>query len=465
MASHDLIAEYLKLSEHEEGAFSNGEFWNYIAHTYIGVLQEPRSLLLKVYVQASEDMKSVDAHLEFIGSEELRLERDSKAATAALGEINYYRKQLDFYKSRNVDAKAEIVEFLTLKIKTFVIAEVTASSGIRVSAFKPVPYPYARIRTVYSLYPNFYDVKSLTPLFNKFGDLHVRAINKIEKLYRDDPEEFFSFAREHIARGGGELRQGVVTQIRTLVEANHNLHARREVINRIICHYESGDFISFINMVPLQIEGIFHDICVEVGIEIKLLNGASINGKLDRLRSTLGYIPNYEYYSFMFPVFRNLVAHGGMISGDLEKTAVMLMLDFLPVCEMTMNEDIPLNKTVEFLRDFELQALDYEQLIDWSTFCKVEVPSFYGLTEVRDGALSLFATDVFWDYLEDELERSVNFEESRYLEVATRLIHDGLAGDRGKLFIKKKRAIRGRVEERRLRVLASIAARKEKAKG
>lgn len=52
----------------------------------------------------------------------------------------------------------------------------------------------------------------------------------------------------------------------------------------------------------------------------------------------------FEYYSFKFPIIRNIVAHGKLIAGDIEQTAIMLMLDLLPVCELATSEDIPIIK-------------------------------------------------------------------------------------------------------------------------
>ncbi|TOP23248.1 hypothetical protein CGH19_24640, partial [Vibrio parahaemolyticus] len=70
-----------------------------------------------------------------------------------------------------------------------------------------------------------------------------------------------------------------------------------------------------------------------------------------------------EYYSFKFPIIRNIVAHGKLIEANIEQEAIMLMLDLLPVCDMAVSDEIPIFRKIQLLN--KVLCNDYESLIDY----------------------------------------------------------------------------------------------------
>jgi len=448
LSDQELIDEYVELAGGRQNTFLDSEFVSYIATEYMFLVAPPKEKLFELYLQASDDLKDIEDHLAFISGEEAKVVGGSQSEDMTAGEMNYYSKQLAFYKARNITARSEILNFLTNKIKLFALRLATPEPSWQISSLKPTPYPYARKRTFYKTYPNIYDVRSLTPLLNKFGDQHISTITSLEKCYRDDKDAFYVQARKYIDTGF-RSEAGVVEKIREFVSQNHILWSRRDIIETIIGHYTSGDYISFVNMVPLQIEGIFHDICVECDIDPATLNGASLNTKLDLLQSPLKYMPYYEYYSFKFPVIRNQVAHGGIVADNLEHAAMMLLLDFLPVCSMTVIENIPINKSLHLIKKFNADPGAYEALIEWLPYYGRVLPDFYDMAACRENLVHAYSFPEFWEYIESSVESEGSFDGSVYLAFIVRLKKAKLALDCIIKFDRKKRAILKRIEERK----------------
>lgn len=205
-----------------------------------------------------------------------------------------------------------------------------------------MPYLYSRGLIARQEF-DVYNIKNLTELSNKFLDLPPNAYHEIKELFTNNKDEFYAIAKEYISVGFNE-NNGLFDKIENLIQTNHIIANRKEILLTIINHYKGRNFISVINMLPMQIEGIFHDICLEIGIDESRLDIASINEKLRIIQSHMNHFIYFEYYSFKFPIIRNIVAHGKLIAGDIEQTAIMLMLDLLPVCELATSEDIPIIK-------------------------------------------------------------------------------------------------------------------------
>lgn len=108
------------------------------------------------------------------------------------------------------------------------------------------------------------------------------------KECKSSPEQFKEYSNVHISGAAGEF-SSVREKLAVLVEKSHILFRRKQVIERC-WHFEVKDYISF-SMAPLQIEGVFADICRGIGVAEKQLDISSLNDKLqhidERMRSFL----------------------------------------------------------------------------------------------------------------------------------------------------------------------------------
>ncbi|OJY93659.1 MAG: hypothetical protein BGP24_07745 [Lysobacterales bacterium 69-70] len=215
------------------------------------------------------------------------------------------------------------------------------------------------------------------------------------------------------------------------------------MIETMLRHFEAKDYISFVSMAPMQIEGIFADICREVDVSEKELVVSSVNDKLDHIVKNLRSFTSFEYYAFKFPVLRNQVAHGGLVDGDQEDTAIHLMLDLLPVCELAVSDDLPITRALKTLQ--EASTGNHEKLVEWLDVRKsVKIPGFYNVQEAIENAEAQYTLPSFWDYLESQLKQltDVNqIQSSKPRKAACSLKNSNIAVEHAERFLKASRHI------------------------
>lgn len=301
------------------------------------------------------------------------------------------------------------MKFISEDIDFYVLSRCTTSSdinnilhGLTISLFSgDMPYQYSQ--GVYFL-PELdqYNVRSLTVLSNKFLDTYPNEYHEIKELYEKNKIEFFSFAKEYILFDIGRIKSGI-SRIEDYIEKNHIIARRKETILTILKHFKNEDFISVVNMLPMQIEGIFHDICIEVGINESTLDICSINQKLKLLQPHVLHFIYFEYYSFKFPIIRNVVAHGKLIEDNIEQTAIMLMLDLLPVCDLTMSDNMPIIKKIKLLD--ESSQDNFASLIEYFDYRDTKIPDFYKLNTKVECVEKKYNINEFWEYLKSEVKK------------------------------------------------------------
>lgn len=405
--------------EPDEAALSEQDFYIRFAKKTLGLVDEPRKVFVDTMSKVIEDLQSLDANLIYIQEELNRLNQIKITAGRLNGEERYYKNQLEFYRERNLEAKQEVVRFLADRSQDYIINSANKSYFRK---FWPdaLPYKFSSAKA-FSAVPNSYDVKALNNMSNKFMEMSIRQKAKCEALYHSDPSAFFEFAKGYIAGPDGEL-----DRIRGLITQSHILNRRKKILETLLEHYMRQDYLSFINMAPLQVEGIFHDICLEVGVKQAELDISSLNLKLSKLGAVLGYSLNYEYYAFKFPVIRNAVAHGELIEDGLEHAAMMLMLDLGPVCSLTLDEHIPLMKSISLIQKFA-DTKDYNLLLAWFSLRNIPIPEFYGLADRFSLITSAYESDDFWNFIDEQLRQEADFNGSQLVGFISRMKSSGLA--------------------------------------
>jgi hypothetical protein len=416
------------------------KFWDYIAKEYLQLETEPRDKFLEVSFQVSADLSKIAANLKYITEERKALE-DKKHLSA---DERYYRNQLDYFKNKNLVARDEIINFMADGVKRYAMNEASSGNkmfGLSSSLFKRAPYafrnPFSRVLG------DPYDVHSLNELTNKFDDLPLNTHKKIMDAFRDKPELIKEFSLAYIK---GIPDEGVLSakeKLEKLVAGSHLLNRRRQVICTMLNHFDAKDYISFVSMAPLQIEGIFADICKEIGVSERQLDISSLNDKLQHIEGKINSFFYFEYYSFKFPVLRNLVAHGGLVDGELEDIAIKLMLDLLPVCALADSEELPINHAIKVIN--MACKKDFAKLIEWLDLSdKVTIPDFYGIQEMIASAEALYSAQEFWDYLVAQLKKLNKEDEIKEcvpIKVAGKLKKRGFAKEQCEQFLKRAKKV------------------------
>lgn len=409
----DIRNEYIESSKNKEISELEIDFYKDICFKYLSLEKEPKETLFNSYRQVTKDLEEIKENILYIDNEIKKQELKKQNM-----DITYYLKQLNFYKEKNIIAKDEIIDFLVKDIKNYAIEKSQKKSfslyQIHNLFIGTMPYRFSKSLIPFPFHKNDYDVRELTPISNKFLNAAARAYPDIKNLYNDNKEEFFEFAKMYISEKiNGE--EDVITEITNLIETNHILNRRKDVLKTIFNHYKNEDYISVVNMLPLQIEGIFHDISIELGISESQSNKTAINELLKILDKNTSSFHYFEYYSFIFPITRNKVAHGKLIEDNFEHTAIMLILDLLPVCKFAVSEDIKINKILKLMKSI-IENEKESELIEFIQYLDTDIPVFYNISSLKENILKKYSEDKFWDYVNKKImEEDINSLEKKNL--------------------------------------------------
>jgi hypothetical protein len=383
------------VDEQVDPALDESAFYRYVSKRWV-VSENLVSGLLERYRNATSDLQEIAASLEKIHIELDQINKEKRPSAAQ----RYDRKRLIYFEEKNKKAQTEILDFLTFHIKRFVLNEhaaaILVAPAFPIGHFgrpEGIPYRYGyigpRLRSPY-------DPESVSETSNKFLDFPMEAYREMQRMYREEQNNFFIVAREYL-KGALENYSSASARIASYADRSPILAPRRELLTRLTSMFDDGDFIGFVNISPLQIEGIFTDICVALGASEAMLDVSSVNSKLDVISPKIRGLNDiqYEYFSFKFPLVRNRVAHGEVFLGDYEHAAIMLMLDLLPVCHLTVSDEIVTNKQYKALIDAEFtRRLD--KVLMWLADPATDLPDFYHWKTARRLLVLYVNTQSFW---------------------------------------------------------------------
>lgn len=440
----ELEAAYKACSPQSKIPADSEKFWRFVEKEYLHLEVEPKAEFTELSFRVNEDLISLAKNLAYIKNDLEALDAKKKKEGRLTADERYYRNQLEYFRKKNLIAKDEIVDFMTHTIKWHAINNSSVQRSVVVAARPPLfgDSPYAFGRRFHHVLADPYDVRSLDMHSNKFLDLPVSSYWEFIKECKSSPEKFKECATAYI-NGIPDKLPSVQEKLANLVEKSHILFRRKQIIETMLKHFEEKDYISFVSMAPLQIEGIFADTCREIGVSESQLDISSLNDKLQHIGERMRSFLFFEYYSFKFPVLRNLIAHGGLVDGELEYTAIHLMLDLLPVCELTVSEDMPIMHTLEVLK--EASNGKHKKLVEWLDLRKsVDIPDFYDVGAAITQAEAHYTSQAFWDYLECEIKKLKGIDQittSEPIKVAGELKRNGLAPEQAEGFLKSSRRI------------------------
>lgn len=382
-----LFEEELK-EEIETAIKYEDTFHKYICKTYLGLTKEPKEELLEAFVRAREDIKVIDKNLKKIADDLERIDRIGDTI-----EIQSRKPILIYYRGRNLKAKEDVLDFLKNNINDYALNKCYDKS-ILSALFERPAYNYLWNPESYvPRYPN--------DLENKFGTLEFPVFKELYKKYTEDKTAFYRELTNFIND------QEIVHSMVTMVGTHHLLDSRKDIIEAAIAAYVSGARIMFTNAVPTIIEGIIHDLCVQVGESDNELLQMGFQEKLDKLHRHLGWELFYEYYSFRFRLFRNKVAHGRLTKLDVDELADLLLLDLHHMCRLVNSNSFKLNRKRFVIAELSnnIASPDYKYLMEYLLLDQIQVPIFYELSAKITEIDKIISSSEFWLFLESEIDQ------------------------------------------------------------
>jgi hypothetical protein len=374
--------------ETAEAIKSEDSFYKYICKRYFYLEKEPRRELLQLYMNATKHINEIDISLTKIDKKlkEIEAKNDTE-------EMQSLKPVFIYYQEMNIDARAEIIYFLTNEIKNYALN--SCYIGLySYSSIGKMPYRYA-------WNPKNFIPKIPSDISNKFGELVLSKFSELNKLYTTNKRKFNKAASKFIKD------YAVLNQIINRLNENHILNERKGLIQEALKTYSKGSKIMFVNAVPSIIEGIFHDLCLLNGENDNELIRHGLQIKLNRLKGAMGHRLHYEYYSFRFRLIRNKAAHGRLKMEDINEYANFMLLDLYDDTGMVNIDAFDLNKKINLLRIIP-QKNDVEKaplVLKYLLLNSIAVPEFYLLRENAILIGEYMRTPYFWNYLDAQLDK------------------------------------------------------------
>ncbi|WP_017494732.1 hypothetical protein [Flavobacterium sp. WG21] len=391
--------------ELEKAIQTESLFYKYICKKYLEIIKEPRTELLDLFMKASNDLRTIDETLS-----DIHLNREKVVKENIAHDVQEKLPILFHYKELNEKAKEEILYFLKYDIKNFAL-ENSMDTFLR---------QYFFLRSPYNFNENHKAYKPQRPndLANKFGDLPLPIFNKLYKKYKNTDQTDFNKDLSDFIKDGE-----IVSRIMDLVDKNHILFERKEIVKEALNIYESGKKIMFANAVPTIIEGVFHDLCIVCGESNNDLLSFGFQEKLNRLKKILSWELHYEYYSFKFRIIRNTVAHGRLAINEINQLSDLLLLDLHQVSQLVSSNRVKLNKKILIVKEFTngLKEFDYKKICKYILLEDIDIPLFYKLNSNIKRIERVIKSQEFWDYLNKEFENAYESEKHGIYYVVKKL--------------------------------------------
>ena len=244
---------------------------------------------------------------------------------------------------------------------------------------------------------------SLNELSNKFGELPVQEFYDALALFHSDKVAFYKWAEEYL--------NSRLNALQDLITDNQWFTFRKDILLKAIDFYTKGAYQVSNSIVSLQIEGIITDVLICLGADPKGLEHQQITNKVHALYEHNVNFFDEEYYSFIFPVIRNRIAHGGAHTTQKED-AIMLLLDLSRICKFAAEEpSLPINTLAQIIAHYTYAQTKEEKgksLYDYAIYIAnnkdLIKPEFYLFQKEEDSLISdIRETDVMWEWLNGDV--------------------------------------------------------------
>jgi hypothetical protein len=396
----DIYTEYESIFQDTEYPKEEELFYKYILINYLNIYSSPYNNFTLLLKKFQVFLNKVIDELEKL---ENKIEDYEKKDILTV-EGRYHKKHLKYYYEKNSEIKDNIIKFISIDIyhKAYSKCQDSVNTDLLIDklGIKNLIRVASPVSEFYKFKPQY--IENFNEFIYKFGFLPLGGIEKLMNFYKDDEEKFMN-----IIKG---LIENISQEIKDLISINHILSNRKEILETIFNHFNKNDYISINNMLPLQIEGLFYDFCILLGISEKSIEISSLNNKLEKIADkskdkNLSFW-SYEYFTFKFPIIRNKVSHGRIFEANNELQAYYLLLDLYNVINLIIDDKIELNKYIQFLND----KITDEKILKLHNFKDLKVPDFYKIDKIINKIIIRLKSDEFYNFLSNKIN-TINLDD------------------------------------------------------
>ena len=276
-------------------------------------------------------------------------------------EIEYQRRKLLYFCKINKKALDDICSFLSESISQYIDQHILTPDNC-------AKYQYEILKNFYSCdYPYEVVIKvDYYILYNYFkdNDYDVFEFETKEKclmdLYDNNPDDLWKMLYDYIDNNS------ILAEVIERINGCYHLAKRKEIFEILSKLFYEENYLTFITLGLLQIEGLFDDYSKLKFGESK--DQGTLIEKVDKTlnNNTFEMFKLYPYFAFDIPRLRNEVAHTGMISTtkDQKKISYDLIFDLYILSGLVENHSCtPIRNLVNIYDSFiEYTAYEGEDL-------------------------------------------------------------------------------------------------------
>lgn len=253
----------------------------------------------------AEDLRQIDKNIERLKQLDANQNIDENL-----------HKKYRYLSAKNKDARTEISDFISKKLAGYAKDKETIDFSGRKSD-EALMYLF-KSEYHYGVYSRYYD-----PDYDFSTETKIKAlpfqvlemesqVSEFIKLKKVDEKEYY-----HRLDGKFGFEE-LLKKNATLVEVHDVLKKRGAIFKTLIKLYEEHDWVAFIALASLQVEGLFYD-CCEI-LKEKDLSGTAgtFVEKVEKAfrGNQIMMLYAFPYFNFEMPLLRNRIAHVGTIDGD-----------------------------------------------------------------------------------------------------------------------------------------------------
>ncbi|HDR4448829.1 TPA: hypothetical protein QCQ08_001436 [Bacillus cereus] len=380
--------------ELEELPNEKEELFEFVAENIMEIKadQEPYQAFNYEVFLVMEDLKKINSMIQ-----EYETNQQAK-------DIDRYEKiKYQYLVEKLNKAKNEVCDYMAGNIKSRVYKEIQSKK----KQYKDMLFSHI-LNDIFNLpYPfrgneKEYEMTVFAGLNYKFNHMTIRGFVELKYYYMYNKKKFYECVDIYI--NSNDFRNDILS----IIEENHILN-KRVMIKQALEIYREERMELFCQIIPLQIEGIIYDYCIELGISPSKIDRVPFDKKLEEIVSIDKNFKCHEYFKYDFIELRNTAAHGRLHDDvNYKDTANMLILDLLYLCEFVNSSNAtPVNRMRNLVKEIEREnVLDCEftaelKVLEFiNEYRKESLPTFYDSREEIQKIVKYAHSDSFLKYLQ-----------------------------------------------------------------
>ena len=224
------------------------------------------------------------------------------------------------------------------------------------------PFYMIKMRKVLDDIEEFYYQNGNGAYWNRLEELIEICKEKRAKVL--DSDQWINLRTQDLNKYIQELKQHtseqqVLEYLRQKIDSLYCLQDRKNILNTIIDSFENQNYVVFMNLVVIQIEGLFYDMFVDANIQNRLdgqfdlFEKDDLKSKMEKNDTSMGLEEAALYFKFYFnSMIRNKVAHGRNCfkEEEYERISFELLLDLQYVLHL-LEKHSDTNEAVEYIKN------------------------------------------------------------------------------------------------------------------